>query len=445
MKILFCFIVCLLAFDLTGNAQKPNDSQYIAKTKQLLSRLEQGKYDDAATFFDASVSDKISAKVLEKAWKKITGQVGDVNSTGIPKTEQIDSLKIVIIPCLFEKLTLDLKVTWLENQKAIGVFFVPHKDDALYKFPGYADPTKVAEKAIIIKTGNFKLPGYLTYPRNATGKFPVVILVHGSGPNDMDESVGPNKPFKDLAYGLASKGIGVIRYDKRTKVYASQMAEKTNRTLEDETIQDAMSAIRLAKTLPGADTNRIFVLGHSLGAMSAPRIADYAGKSIAGIIMMAGNARPLVDLIWEQMNYLATLNDAPKNQKQLTDMKTKIDKVKNGELSPKTSSEQLPLGIPAGYWLYLNAYHQTEIAAKLTIPVLVLQGERDYQVRMTDFELWKKAFTGDKKADFKSYPKLNHLFMEGEGAMSTPSEYNIPGHIADYVVDDIAVWILKQH
>jgi dienelactone hydrolase len=105
----------------------------------------------------------------------------------------------------------------------------------------------------------------------------------------------------------------------------------------------------------------------------------------------------------------------------------------------------MPMGIPAGYWLYLNNYHQTEVAAQLKTSMLILQGERDYQVTMVDFGLWKKALVKNADVTFKSYPKLNHLFIEGEGpAKSTPSEYEVPSHVAGYVINDIADWIAKH-
>jgi uncharacterized protein len=437
--------ILLIIFTLiisSARGQKPADSAYISKTRQLLIRLQNAKYDEAVTYFDASVSDKLNAGMLQKAWSQITGKIGDVQSTGIPRTEESGSYKIVYLPCVFEKLTLDLKVSFLDNLKAVGFFMVPHTETTSYELPPYADVANIQELRIMVRTGKYKLQGIFLAPKNTVKKYPVVILVHGSGPNDMDESFNGNKPFKDIAYGLAAKGIAVIRYDKRTKVYANEMAEKVNVTLEEETIQDAISAIKLAKKMPGVDTTRIYVLGHSLGAMAAPRIAMYE-HDLAGIILMAGPARPFEDVVLEQVEYLNSLNPSVKKEKELEDFKNKVNKVKSGEMSPKTPSEQLPLGLSANYWLYLNEYHQAEEIKKLEIPILILQGERDYQVSMQDFALWKKALKQNKKAELKSYPQLNHLFLEGEGKKSTPSEYNIPSHIPAYVIDDITTFITR--
>jgi len=287
------------------------------------------------------------------------------------------------------------------------------------------------------------MPGEYIYPKNAKGKIPVVVLVHGSGPNDMDETIEANKPFKDLAYALAKQGIGVVRYDKRTYVYPDLIYNQGNFIPEQETIVDAISATRLARKLPDADSNRIYIAGHSFRAMLAPLIAGQAGKLVAGIILMAGPARPLEELILDQTQYLDSLIPSDKNKRRLEGLKGQVEMVNKGDFGPKTPSTQLPLGLTASYWLFLHYYHQVETAKKLKIPILILQGQRDYQVTMTDFDLWKKSLDKSKNVTFHSYPKLNHLFMEGEGK-SIPAEYETPGHVAEYVIKDIVDWILEN-
>ncbi len=92
------------------------------------------------------------------------------------------------------------------------------------------------------------------------------------------------------------------------------------------------------------------------------------------------------------------------------------------------------------YWLYLCNYNQVEEAKKITVPILILQGERDYQVTMKDFQIWKQELKEKRNVSFRSYPKLNHLFLEGEGK-SFPGEYQYAGNIPEYVIEDISVWI----
>src|SRR5205085_1721112 len=149
---------------------------------------------------------------------------------------------------------------------------------------------------------DWKLGGTLTMP-NGSGPFPGVVLVHGSGPNDRDETVGGTKMFKDVAEGLASRGIAVVRYDKRTKVYGPRVAALKTFTLHDEAVEDALKAAALLRTQSGIDAKRVFILGHSLGAYAAPRIGA-EDPQIAGLILMAGNARHIEDLVVEQVQTL---------------------------------------------------------------------------------------------------------------------------------------------
>src|SRR5262249_23144105 len=144
------------------------------------------------------------------------------------------------------------------------------------------------------------------------GPFPAVVLVHGSGPNDRDETILGNKPFRDLAGGLASQGIAVLRYEKRTRAHAAKLAVKTP-TLDEEVTDDAVAAGKLLRRTKDVDPKRVFVLGHSLGATMAPRIGE-RDPDIAGLIVLAGATRPLEDLILEQVSYAFSLRGEPSEE-----------------------------------------------------------------------------------------------------------------------------------
>jgi pimeloyl-ACP methyl ester carboxylesterase len=263
-----------------------------------------------------------------------------------------------------------------------------------------------------------------------------VVLVHGSGPNDRDESVGAEKPFRDLAWGLASRGIAVLRYEKRTRQHGSKLAAVKDFTVQQETVDDALAAADLLRHTQGIDPKRVFVLGHSLGAMMAPRIGQRDPR-LAGLIVMAGATRPLEDIILEQVSYLAgadgTVSDAEKGQ--IESLRAEVAKVK----ALKPGDAGVALGAPASYWLDLRGYDPAAAAKSLKQPLLILQGGRDYQVTPDSLEAWRKAVPG---ATFKTYPKLNHLFIEGEGK-SLPQEYEKPGHVAEEVIADLAAWIKR--
>lgn len=303
---------------------------------------------------------------------------------------------------------------------------------------------KMSERDITVGAEGFQLPGTLTVPKFATvaeaRKVPCIILVHGSGPHDRDETIGPNKPFRDIAWGLAERGIAVIRYDKRTKTYGADCVP-AGRVLDYDTevVDDVLSAVALAKTLPEIASDSIYVLGHSLGGTLAPRIAERS-KELAGIIVLAGLARPFEDAVEEQTVYIMSLAPASAEAKmQFADLKEQLNNVR--KLGTNAFDEQipLPLNLPRSYWEFANAYKPVSVAAKLKLPIFVLQGERDYQVTMEDFAFWRFGLWRNKNAFFKSYPKLNHLLQEGTGK-ATPMEYSRASSVPAYVLNDLAAF-----
>lgn len=290
--------------------------------------------------------------------------------------------------------------------------------------------------------GEFDLPGTLTTP-GGDGPWPAVVLVHGSGPNDRDETIGPNKPFRDLALGLAGEGIAVLTYDKRTLARPSDLP--ADLTVAEEVVDDAVAAVELLRTdRTVAIPDQVFLLGHSLGGMLAPRIA-VESSGVAGLVLMAAPARPLEELILEQTRYLAERDGTVTTEEEsaLAEVAAQVEAVRDPTLGADTPPADL-LGAPASYWLDLRDYRPTEMAAGLAldIPILVLQGERDYQVTMTDFALWQEALAEGEDVEFRSFPGLNHLMMPGEGeGLSVPEDYEVAGHVEPEVVDAIAAFI----
>ncbi len=416
-------------------AQVPGET--IQKAKDFLILLENQKFEEATGYFAPIVYNQLPANRLKDIWIQINNQVGSFEKLVRSRTETMKNWNVVYLTCKFEKSLLDLKLVFTEEDKITGIFFVPSKPEIEYKLAPYAVKDSYTESPLNVISGSYELPGTLTIPINKKS-FPLIIFIHGSGQNDRDESIGPNKPFKDFATGFASMGIATFRYDKRNFIYREQ---DDYITPEQETIEDSRAAIALVGQIFGV--SEIFILGHSLGAYLLPQIAT-GQKDLKGMIMMAGNARPLEDLIIEQVIYLVSQNGLTQEEEQkINEIKAQVDLVKSESLTQDTMREQLPLNIPASYWLYLKKYEPVKTLKKLKIPVLIMQGERDYQVTMTDFGIWKKELSRKKNVNFRSYEKLNHLFMEGEGK-SKPEEYIIPSHIPHYVIQDITDWINEQ-
>jgi dienelactone hydrolase len=435
-----CIRLTVAAAVLGGLAPEDPLKEQKDAASAFLKALTESDWKAASKDFDATMQKVMPTDKLEKTWKGLIAQVGALKKTVGVRTEAVAKYDIVFLTCQFEKQTLDVKVVFDKEKRLTGLFFVPTRP-AEFAVPPYANRESFQEEEVVVgKSGDWPLPGTLTLPRG-TGPFPVVVLVQGSGPHDRDETIGPNKPFRDLAWGLASQGVAVLRYTKRTKEHGPKFAALKTYTLQDETIDDARAAVALLRTNPAINPRRIFVLGHSLGALAAPRIGEQ-GHGLAGIILLAGNSRPLEDLILEQFTYLYSLQGelSAEDRKKLDDIKKQVARVKKADLAAETPKADLPLGIAAPYWLHLRAYNPVATAAKLEMPILILQGERDYQVTMDDFAGWKKGLEGRKGAVLKSYPALNHLFHKGVGK-AKPEEYEKPGHVAKEVIDEIATWI----
>lgn len=310
------------------------------------------------------------------------------------------------------------------------------------RIPPYVDETTFTEREIVFGVENWRLPGALTLP-NGEGPFPLVILVHGSGPSDRDATIGQNKPFRDLAWGLASQGVAVLRYDKRTSVYGEAFAAQSTYTLYEETVEDAVAAIAYARTLPEIDSSRIFVLGHSLGGYAAPRIATL-DPDIGGLILLAAPVQPLYERILAQSTYIANLDgeilDA--EQGQITTIQTAVEQI--NALNESSDLTQLILGVPGSYWLDMRDYNPVTTATALDLPMLLLHAGRDYQVPQSEFSRWQLALSARDNVEFRTYLTLFHLFIPTENEIPSPADYDTVGFVDEAVINDIAAWILES-
>ena len=419
-----------------------NSFEDLKETAQnFIGLLLAGDFTSAASKFDDQMKIALNEAKLQETWINAIGEAGALLQLNTPSTAEVEGYRIVTIPCSFQRSIIDVQVVFNKEGQISGLNFIPTNME--YHAPDYVEKSAFHEVDVTIGEGKWALPGTLTVP-DGSGPFPGLVLVHGSGPNDRDETIGPNKIFKDMAWGLASKGIAVLRYDKRTFKHVKQLTPDLvdKLTVKEEVIDDALLAVDLMRRTEGIDPKRVFYLGHSLGATLAPRIGEQ-DKELSGIIMMAGITRSIEETILEQFTYLYNLDGkiTEQQQEELDDLKEKVDKLKDPKFIENISRQDLPLAMPVAYWKDLHNHDPVATVKTLNIPILVLQGGRDYQVlESKDFKGWKDALNSRGNATFKLFPKLNHLFIAGEGK-SSPQEYMVEGHVENEVIDSIVQWI----
>jgi len=259
---------------------------------RIVENLSQDNYQDVHQEFNEEMKSALPHEDLQAAWRSLINQYGDFN--GIKSTRKTEeySYQIVYVTCDFASLGyLDMRIVFDENDLIAGLQFVPTQGSDGYKPPKYANYSMFSETNVTIGEKPWEISGTLTMPKGK-GDFSIVILVHGSGANDRDETIGPNKPFKDIALGLASQKIAVLRYEKRTKEYPLETATMENFTVQDEVVYDAIAAVDLLMNTTNINTDRIYIIGHSLGGMMSPEIANQ-DKRIAGIVLLAAPTRHL--------------------------------------------------------------------------------------------------------------------------------------------------------
>lgn len=433
MKILkYIILFLILGFYIKVNAQ--SETFCADFTLKIVEYLKHNQADSVALQFNNEVASKLKANDLKILWSQLETSMGTFQKAeGLQKFFN-ENMLIYERILFFENQSLKLRVTYDTNNKIAGLYFVPNR-----KARGelkLENNEFYSETEIKIGKTEAKMQGILCLPKQVKN-FPIVVLVHGSGIHDKDETIGLTKPFKVLAHELAKNNIACIRYDKRAE---RPEGFDSLHSMQSMIVDDVLSAIELASQIEGVDTNRIVVIGHSLGGMLAPMIASQS-RRVKAVILLAGNSRPLEDLILEQSIYLASRSGLTKDEKvQLKKLKKQVKNVKNLDKLKNPYNTDFPLGISYQEWKEFKEYNQVEKAKFISQPMLILQGERDYQVTMKDFNVWKSELKYKTNVYYRSFKGLNHLFCKGEGA-SFPEEYYDNCKIDAEVIAVITRWI----
>ena len=372
--------------------------------------LMEGRYDDAYENYphDATMKSTVNSAKYKEMIESVLQNNGEYLDTKEPFEFEIGGYTAVDVPIHTSGESFNIEIYLDSENNIAGLKFVPYQE----KQEQAQMPSTITETELTAEVNGIKLGGTLTMPKDG-GNFPCVVLVHGSGPNDRDETISMNKPFRDIAWGLASRGIAVYRYDKRNYVYNAVFQTGYELTLAEETVDDAAEISKMLAEIDGISADKIYLLGHSLGGYAIPRIADKTPEA-AGYIIMAGSVSAVYELIPKQYEYLFSLDGeiSFSEQESLDKVNEDYEKIKNIEDYENTD---VFMGMYKAYIEDMAAYDPIDAASEIIKPVLVLQGERDYQVPLTEYNMWINAFGNSPNWEFKLYPKLNHLMMVGEG------------------------------
>jgi dienelactone hydrolase len=417
------------------------DTDPAAVATAVAAMARDGRFADIETRFAPPLRAVVSAQTLRAGWSGEIARTGPVTAIGTPVPEPASAgLVRVSVPVTCARGGLSLVMSVDDTGRLHGLRLGPPTATS-WQPPGYAKPRRFAEREVTVGTGPQAVPGTLSLPRGR-GPWPGVVLLGGGGPFDRDQTIGPNKPLKDLAWGLASRGVAVARFDKVTHVHGA-VSTQPGFTMVDEYVPHALAAVRLLQRQPDVDAARVFVLGHSGGGRAAPRVAA-AEASVAGLVILAGDTVPLSRAAVRVARHLAMLNPGPATPAVVESLSRQAALVESPDLSPTTPTADLLFGWPASYWLDLRTYDQVATAAALDKPMLILQGRRDYQVTVEDdLARWRAGLAHHPNVTIRVYDALDHLFLPGTES-STPADYQSPQHVDPAVVADIAAWLAPR-
>ncbi|MBQ9243058.1 MAG: alpha/beta fold hydrolase [Proteobacteria bacterium] len=427
-----------------------------AEALQIFDMFRARKWDDFHGMCDERLKNKLEISKLDdirNETEKLGRFISAVNITPGEKP------RTLVYQSLFENGMLALTYEFTEDGKLISFYYKYKLNQADQKTEAASEPeakpdlyapasSELWTETAISVTADADMPlkGLLTVPKN-TEKPPVVILVHGSGCNDMNETLLSNHPFIDLAHGLADKGIAVLRYHKRCFEYADKIGTDLSGAIEPHVLDDVDAAIDMMQKDSRVDGSHIFVLGHSMGGYLLPYIAS-RHPELKGGIAMAGSLRGLEDGLYVQL--IETFKEVmPENAFKEEELKLKAEYQELKNLSADTPDDKQLLHFPAKFWKSLQPTRGELHIDKVTQPMLVLQAEKDVQVYpQHEYPAWQEAAQKHANIECHLIPNVNHLFMpvktEGPERSKFVGEYAVPAHIVPEVIDTIAEFVKRK-
>ena len=301
------------------------------------------------------------------------------------------------------------------------------------------------ERDVIFASGSLHLAGTLRLPA-ADGQWPAVLLVPGSGQVDRNENASKLhiNAFHDIAVHLSEQGIATLRYDKRG-VGASE--GNFWETGFFDNVTDAGAALGCLKSQKEIRSEKVFLLGHSEGAMTSTRLAA-TGAAVSGVILLAGPARKGEDvLVWQCEQVVKGMRGFNKWLINLFRMDVRksqqkqLDKIKKSNKNSYRVRGVVKLN--AKWFREFMAYNPADDLPKIQVPMLALTGSKDIQVAPADLG----QMAGLVKAEFESHilPNITHLLRvePGEPTLSTYKQ-QIDQPVDKSVLQTISEWLRKK-
>lgn len=429
LLVFLCLILCGCSSSSDVSTKKESNNLEINIDDYSLSELSSiyceemidGKFENIVNDFSSELAEQINEKQLKDAWKSFTNSIGKYKSV----CEVVENSEMTYdVNLKFEYSGLKVSLSYNNKKEVNGIYLNYCDVDSISDNDSDSSDKGYYESKI--KIGEYEVDGILTLPVSEV-RCPVVVMVQGSGQSDYDEKVSNLKPFEDIAKGLAENGIASLRINKRFYQFPELYDNKS--TIYDEVLDDIYEAIDYISNNESVDKDRIYLLGHSLGAMLGPKIFSEK-NAICGFISMAGSPRKLEDIILDQnKEYLAQLDiNEDERKKQLQEILDTVEKIK--KIDPY--SDTTLFGASSKYWSSLNDIDYISLVNSRKVPVLILQGAQDKQIFVEkDFSELKSLY--GKNAEYILYDGLNHLFMEGNDL-----------HVSENVINDISKWIKKD-
>lgn len=413
---------------------------------RTLDKISSGQFAEAARSFSDEAAPSHSQDQLRRVWGELVARSGQFVRRGSASSLSTGGHDYLLTRMDFASANWDAISACDRPDRLSYLEWAPASDasDRIARAKASSLPGGIVVRPTSVPSPWGPLPATLTLPRG-TGPFPAVVLVSGAGSQDEDASVGPSKPFVDLADGLAKQGIATLRYEKRTRSYPVRAGLDHDFTVDDDVTDDALAALSRLMSDRHIDRRRVFLLGHSLGAMMAPRIALRA-HALAGVIMMAAPFEDMITNGLQQTRLVASLSHTPQDElnKSIAGLEAE-----QKLLADATRRKQVPagafMGMPQSWWMSLASYDQVRAASRLQTPLLLLQGGADFQVDPKyNYLDWRRVLGKRTHVKFIEYPGLSHPFLPA-GSPPSPADYQKEGHVPAQVVSDLAAWILRQH